>query len=66
MADINMFIFIGLGIILGGTFILSCLYVMCKFCSEYLYGDPLGSKTECETFATAPEKIPVEDTCEHV
>ena len=68
MANINLFIFIGLGIILGGTFIVSCLYVMCKFCSDYLYNDPLGAKhqqsAECENLAA--EKIPVEDTCEHV
>lgn len=64
MANINLFIFIGLGVILGGTFILSCLYVVCKFCSEYLYKDPLSSKTECESLA--PEKMPVEDTHEAV
>lgn len=66
MADINLFIFIGLGIILGGTFVVSCLYVMCKFCSEYMHGDPFGSKKNVESDSLTQEKLPVEDTCENV
>lgn len=69
MANINVFIFIALGIVLGGTFVVSCIYVTCKLCSEYMYGNPLKSKDKQSTDETAKmntEKIPCENYCEDV
>jgi len=49
MADINLFIFIAIGIVLGGAFCVSCIYVTCKLCSEYLYADPCKASGEACT-----------------
>lgn len=66
MADFNLFLFIGIGVVLGGVFTVSCIYVMCKVCSEYLYLHPLDKEKEAECatkFHTA--RKPEEHVCEY-
>lgn len=66
MADFNLFLFIGIGVILGGVFILSCIYVICKLCSEYMYPHPLDKEkdAECMTKFNTDRK-PEENSCEY-